>query len=459
MNKRLFISHASEDKQPFVRELAEAFRTVNVDVWYDEYEIKLGMSIRETVDMGLASCDIGLLILSPNYFKKKWTLWELNGLVQKMLSGTAKLIPILYNLTHEDLLIISPALSDILSLSFEEGIISIVQKVHDTLYPNQPVLFETREILNSFGLPSPDFYDNWWLDRIEFLGKSNIQYIPWSLPMNFLKKNVMSKADALACACMRYTWISEAETMGLNQFTSPCELLYFISNNPGVEDACKVNMEYLALYAPQLFFFESKFKDRFEKKYRESVHDIRCIKFASEFKCELTIDGNAPKCNRIFALLDEEFGGYTSSDLLRHFVEGEKFGPRPSRLDYWDVLIELCSERGEIYPTLVKNKLIDGFRSKYSTLQLKKVFIEKEPDFLEKIFSTPNLLQQAIEERISDRKLAIMTSLKVISEKICNLHLTRDFFVDESFRLTIPSEELNYNYRGITFLQAGRKAE
>ena len=459
MNKRLFISHASEDKQPFVRELAEAFKTVNVDVWYDEYEIELGMSIRESVDMGLTSCDIGLIILSPNYFRKKWTIWELNGFIQKMLSGTAKLIPILYNLTHEKLLTISPALSDILSLSSEEGIISIVKKVRDTLYPNQPVLLETREILNSFGLLSPDFYDNWWLDRIEFLGKSNVQYIPWSLPMNFLTTNIISKSDSLAWACMRYTWISEAETMELNQFTSPCELINFILNTPGVEAACKVNMEYLAMYAPQLFFFESEFKVGFEKKYRESVYDIKCVAFPSEFKCELTIDGNVPKCNRIFALLDEEFGGYTSSDLLRHFIEGEKLGPRPSRLDYWDVLIELCSEKGEIYPTLVRNKLMEGFRSKYSALQLKKVFIQKEPDFLEKIFSTPDILQQAIEERISDRKLAVMTSLKVITEKVCNLQLTSDFFADESFRLTIPSQELNYNYRGITFIQTGRNAE
>jgi len=452
MNKRLFISHASEDKQPFVRELAEAFRTVNIDVWYDEYEIKLGMSIRESVDKGLSSCDIGLLILSPNYFKKKWTIWELNGFIQKMLSGSAMLIPILYNLTHEDLLTISPALSDILSLSSEEGIISIVQKVRDTLYTNQPVLLETREILNAFGLRSPDFYDNWWLDRIEFLGKSNVQYIPWSLPMNCLTTHISSKADSLAWACMRYTWIAEAENMKLNQFTSPCELLDFISNTPGVEDACKVNTEYLALYVPQLFFFKSRFKDGFEKKYMESMHDIRCVKFPAGFKCELTIDGNIPRCNRIFSLLDEEFGGYTSSDLLRHFIEGEKLGPRPSRLDYWDVLIELCSEKGEIYPILVRNKLMEGFCSKYSALQLKKVFINKEPEFIEKIFCNPDILQQAIEEMISDRKLAVMTSIKVIAEKIYNLHLTRDLFVDQSFRLTIPSEELKYNYRGITFI-------
>ena len=66
------------------------------------------------------------------------------------------------------------------------------------------------------------------------------------------------------------------------------------------------------------------------------------------------------------------------------------------------------------------------------------------------------MLQQAIEEMNSDRKVTFLTSSRVIAEKICDLHLTRENFIDKSFRLTIPSDELNYNYRGITFMQYGR---
>lgn len=455
MNKRLFISHASEDKQPFVRDLAEALRSENVDVWYDEYEIKLGMSIRESVDLGLSSCDAGLIVLSPNYFKKKWTIWELNGFIQRMLSGSAKLIPICYNITHEELLRISPSLSDILSLSSEDGVKAIAKKIHDMLYPNKPVLIETRELLNSFGLLSPDYYDNWWLDRIEFLGNINIHYIPWSLPINPPYASIQPKSYSLAWACMRYTWISIAETKGLNQFTNPLYILDFISKTPGVEKAYKVNLNYLALYAPQLLFFDSPIKDEFEKMYRKSAEEIAGTSFPTNFKCELTNDGKAPSCNRTFALLDNDFGRYNSCELLRHFVEGERFGPRPSSLDYWDVLIQLSSEKGEIYPAPVRKALIEGYRSRYAALQLKKVFIKKEPNLLKTIFSTIELLQQAVEEIISDRKLDISTSSTAIAEKICDLHLANENFIDKSFRLTIPPEELNYNYRRITFIQYG----
>lgn len=280
-----------------------------------------------------------------------------------------------------------------------------------------------------------------------------MQYIPWSLPINPPYASIQSKSYSLAWACMRYNWISAAEARGLNQFTAPLDILYFILKTPGVEKACKVNTTYLALYAPQLLFFDSQFKEEFEKMYRKSADEIAGTVFSTDFKCELTNDGKAPSCNRIFALLDKDFGRYKSCELLRHFVEGERFGPRPSSLDYWDVLIQLCSEKGEIYPIRVRNVLLEGYRSRYAALQLKKVFIEKEPSSLKKIFSTIELLQQAIEEIISDRKLSISTPLNVIAQKICDLNLSEEDFIDKSFRLTIPSEELNHNYRGITFIK------
>ena len=72
------------------------------NIWYDEYEIKPGMSIRESVDRGLVSCDVSVLIFSKWYFQKKWTILELNGLIQRMLDGFAvpsSSIPLYFNYT------------------------------------------------------------------------------------------------------------------------------------------------------------------------------------------------------------------------------------------------------------------------------------------------------------------------------------------------------------------------
>lgn len=44
----VFISHASEDKDAVVRPLAHALREGGLSVWYDEFELKLGDSLRRS---------------------------------------------------------------------------------------------------------------------------------------------------------------------------------------------------------------------------------------------------------------------------------------------------------------------------------------------------------------------------------------------------------------------------
>ena len=46
----IFISHASEDKDDLVRPLAEQLRPRGLRVWFDETELKLGDSLRRSID-------------------------------------------------------------------------------------------------------------------------------------------------------------------------------------------------------------------------------------------------------------------------------------------------------------------------------------------------------------------------------------------------------------------------
>jgi hypothetical protein len=43
----VFISHASEDKDAVVRPLASALRKARLNVWYDEFELRIGDSLRK----------------------------------------------------------------------------------------------------------------------------------------------------------------------------------------------------------------------------------------------------------------------------------------------------------------------------------------------------------------------------------------------------------------------------
>jgi hypothetical protein len=47
MNWDIFISHASEDKETFVRGLARELQEAGWRVWYDEFSLSAGDSLRE----------------------------------------------------------------------------------------------------------------------------------------------------------------------------------------------------------------------------------------------------------------------------------------------------------------------------------------------------------------------------------------------------------------------------
>jgi len=68
----VFICHASEDKEDFVRPLAEALRARHLDVWYDEFTLSIGDSLREAIDRGLADSRFGIVVFSRNFFQKRW---------------------------------------------------------------------------------------------------------------------------------------------------------------------------------------------------------------------------------------------------------------------------------------------------------------------------------------------------------------------------------------------------
>jgi hypothetical protein len=78
----VFISHAYEDKETFVRPLAEALIARNLRPWYEEFTLRPGDSLRRSIDHGLLTSQVGVVVLSPAFFGKRWTNYELDGLVQ-----------------------------------------------------------------------------------------------------------------------------------------------------------------------------------------------------------------------------------------------------------------------------------------------------------------------------------------------------------------------------------------
>lgn len=108
----VFVSHASEDRDKVVRPLAHALKEVGLNVWYDEFELKIGDSLRKNIDKGLANSRFGIVVLSKDFFRKGWTNYELDGIVSKAVSGEQIILPIWHNITKKELLDFSPSLAD-----------------------------------------------------------------------------------------------------------------------------------------------------------------------------------------------------------------------------------------------------------------------------------------------------------------------------------------------------------
>jgi hypothetical protein len=108
----VFISHASEDKDEVVRPLVYSLQSHGLKVWYDEFEMKIGDSLRRKIDKGLANSKFGIVVLSKNFISKGWTNYELDGIITKVNSGEQILLPIWHNITKKEVIDFSPSLAD-----------------------------------------------------------------------------------------------------------------------------------------------------------------------------------------------------------------------------------------------------------------------------------------------------------------------------------------------------------
>ena len=130
----VFISHATEDKDDIVRELAEALVSQNLRVWYDEFELRIGDSLRRKIDMGLAQSRFGIVVLSHVFFEKNWSQYELDGLVTREMTGEQVILPLWHKITKEEIISYSPSLADKIARNTSDFTIAeIAQEIADVI--------------------------------------------------------------------------------------------------------------------------------------------------------------------------------------------------------------------------------------------------------------------------------------------------------------------------------------
>lgn len=92
---KVFLSHASEDKDRFVVGFARQLRESGVDVWLDQWEMKPGDSLVDKIfEEGLKDARAVIIVLSTISVQKPWVREELNASVVNRISRGTKLIPV-----------------------------------------------------------------------------------------------------------------------------------------------------------------------------------------------------------------------------------------------------------------------------------------------------------------------------------------------------------------------------
>lgn len=112
----VFISHATEDKDAVVRPLAHALDELGLTVWYDEFELHVGDSLRRKIDSGISRSRFGIVVLSHAFFSKSWPQYELDGLVTMAVSGKQVILPLWHEISKDEVMRQSPSLADKVAL-------------------------------------------------------------------------------------------------------------------------------------------------------------------------------------------------------------------------------------------------------------------------------------------------------------------------------------------------------
>lgn len=149
----VFIAHASDDKKAFVERLAHRLKDLAVRVWYDDFTLVPGDRLSEKIGEGLADCRSGVLVVSRAFLKKRWTSYELSGLVNRFVEDSLRLIPIWLDVSRADVARKNPSLADLVAIKGDPK--NVDQCALDILKVVRPQLHENLVLLAALGAKQP----------------------------------------------------------------------------------------------------------------------------------------------------------------------------------------------------------------------------------------------------------------------------------------------------------------
>lgn len=152
---KVYLAHASEDKA-IVRPIAEYLIARGVDVWFDEWEIELGDSLRQKMEEGLGAMTHFMVILTPNSITKPWVSREIDVGFVGLVGGRNRMVPLRIDLAVVDLPpFLGTLLCEKLDPTSEKDLASLVDRLYGV--SRKPALGPSPRYV----LPAPAGLSGW----------------------------------------------------------------------------------------------------------------------------------------------------------------------------------------------------------------------------------------------------------------------------------------------------------
>lgn len=131
-----FISHDTRDKNDVARPIATTLQRMMCPVWYDEFSMSVGDSLRESIEKGLRECKKCVLVLSQNFLANTgWGKKEFDSIFTRELIFEQRLVlPVWYGVSKQDVYNYSPSLVDTLGLDFSAlGVDEVCRRLYNKI--------------------------------------------------------------------------------------------------------------------------------------------------------------------------------------------------------------------------------------------------------------------------------------------------------------------------------------
>jgi len=135
-----FISHDTRDKDSLVRELALEMSKLMCPVWYDEYSLEVGDSLRASIEKGLRETSKCVVVLSPNFLSNEgWGKAEFDSIfTREILEKNNVMLPVWHNVDARAVYEYCPRLADRFGLNSDVGPRELARKLVNAVKQTAP---------------------------------------------------------------------------------------------------------------------------------------------------------------------------------------------------------------------------------------------------------------------------------------------------------------------------------